>query len=196
MEDIHLEIEAFIEETYLSSLSEKNLLKNLEQFSEICGRTISETIKDTHSLRFLNSRLRAIRDAQLSENSIQELNSSPDDKNELSSLESFRRRRIKKIVENKQIIIKIIEEVSPTTAEKIRKSINAHSIAERASGSPEPIPQNQITPPNASIGISPLPRYIERRTIDESIINRNFSLIFGFMSFCLAIVIFALLISL
>ena len=196
MEELHTEIEAFIDETYLASLSERNLLKNLERFSEICGSAISETIKDTHSLEFLNSRLKSVRNAQLSQDTFDDLETFSIDEDDLSSMDSFRRRRITRIVENKQTIIKIIEEISPPTAKQIREDISPHSQGNHVGTPAETIPEIQTALPAPATAPPAKAKKDTRGRMDETFVNRSFSLIFGFMSFCLAVVIFALLISL
>jgi hypothetical protein len=195
MENIHSEVEDFIEETYLSNLSKEKLLQNLERFSHICGKAIAETITDPNTLRTLNSKLKALRDDQLAEDPLEELEFFSIDDSELSSIEAYNRRKIKKIIANKRLIIQMIRELSPVTARQIENE-NASSFHNRSNQripiASRVIPRSRQLPP-APLRLLKSEDHIE---LEEDRIKRSFSLIFGFMSFCLALVICALLVSL
>ncbi len=121
-------VDDFIHETYLDTLDEAEVLEDLQRFSEICGRVISETIHDGRKIVELNRRLTAIRQKQM-------LAASDDEPRPASWASSSAPRvsRARRVVHNKRLILTAIREISPTTAERIRTTV--HPVA---APSPDP----------------------------------------------------------
>ncbi len=112
-------VDDFIHETYLDRLDEKAILRDLERFSEICGKVISETIRDGSKIVELNRRLTSIRQKQML--------SAADENGDAAPWSSAPKRRVsraRRVVRNKRLILSAIHEISPGTADRIRCSVH------------------------------------------------------------------------
>lgn len=123
MNDVSKIVECFIHETYLASLSEEELMLHLEFFSDVCGKAIAETVKDSLILVKLNNKLSLIRASQLAENSQIE----KDLHDGILDGEDNVLLRARQIIKNKELILDAIEQVAPSTAEIIKEEINPES---------------------------------------------------------------------
>ena len=121
-------VDDFIHETYLDRLDEKAILKDLERFSEICGKVISETIQDGSKIVELNRRLTSIRQKQM----LSAADEGEDDP-PWSSTPKRRVSRARRVVRNKRLILSAIHEISPGTADRIRCSVHPSAQTGRRS---------------------------------------------------------------
>jgi len=117
MTEVSKIVEDFIHESYLMSLSERDLLKHLEEFSDTCGKAIAGTIRDSLELVRLNNKLSIIRANQLAESAQLEERQT----NENLSGADIVVLKVRQIIKNKCLILDAIEEVAPGAAEMIKK---------------------------------------------------------------------------
>ncbi len=112
------QIDDFIHETYLETLDERALVHELERFSEICGRVISATISDGAMIRELNRHLSQVRRRQV------RLSCEGEGTNGWQAAQGpLPIRRARRIVENKNLILRAIQSVAPETAKQIQEEV-------------------------------------------------------------------------
>ena len=117
-------VEELIEETYLLSLSDEELEREVTRFAEVCGLVIMKHVKDKNKLNSLIQRLAMARLSSLIANKVAGLDLSGVLRPE-GVTRSARERRIKAIVRNKRTILKIIGEYEPQLIPLIEEGLRA-----------------------------------------------------------------------
>lgn len=125
-------VEELIEETYLLSLSDEELERDLTRFAEVCGWVIVKNVRDKRKLDILTQRLAMVRLLSLIANKMADLNLERGFRSE-GRANPARERRIKSIVRNKRLILKTIEEYEPQLIPLIEEGLKAKPGKHRVS---------------------------------------------------------------
>lgn len=124
MDHVKDAVEDLIEETYLLSLSDEELDREVSRFAEVCGWVIMRYVKDKNKLNLLTQRLAMVRLTSLIANKVAELDLPGIFQSE-GVAKSARERRVKAIIQNKRLILRTIGKYEPQLIPFIEEGLKA-----------------------------------------------------------------------